>query len=216
VESAWGSSTPGTAAYAAEAAPSPARAFGERWDVGLQFAYGLPGGRLERGSFISDTTPGILPLQLDVAYRLGNSVAIAAYGVYGFVVPSLCSGGKDCAASIGHDVSVGVRGRYYLPRAGPISPRIDLGVGYEWFESKLSDKGTTSSRSYRGPVLGSIEVFGNLLRSSPWMLGPALGASFGVFAARTLEAGAWSSSAPVDRTQAHGCFVLGVRVGRWL
>jgi hypothetical protein len=136
---------------------------------------------------LSDTTIGLVPIEAELAYRFVDAVGLVASARYSVGIPTLCQTASDCESSLGSDVELAIRIRFFLPRFGPIAPRADAGLGYEWLVTRLSDHGITSSRSYRGPLLISVEASAPFALSSRWTLGPALGASFGRFTDFSLE-----------------------------
>jgi hypothetical protein len=182
-------------------------------DLGASIAYAAPVGSAERGGRVSDTTFGIVPFRIDAAYALTPSIGIALAGAYAPAIPTLCQSAGDCISSLGSDVTISLRARLLLPRLGPTSPRLDLGVGYEWLTTKLVDSGATSTRAYNGPTLAILEAQAPFRLGTHWTLGPTLGAMLGVFANESLETNAVSQSAGVSGRAAHAWLVLGLRLG---
>src|SRR5579859_515922 len=130
--------------------------------VGIELGYAFPMGDLERGSEVSDVVHGIVPFGVEGGYRFNRTVALVAHGSYAFGIPTLCATAGDCVASFGHDMRLGIGGRFTLPRVGPVLPQVRAMFGYEWFRSELSDNGVTSGRSYHGPILTSVQASGSL------------------------------------------------------
>jgi hypothetical protein len=167
-------------------------------------------GYLERGSEVSDVVHGIVPLGMEVGYRLNPTVAIVVHGGYAFGIPTLCATSSDCMASLGHDLRLGAGGRFTLPRVGPVLPQVRATFGYEWFHSEFTNKGVTSGRDYRGPVLTSLQASANL-GSEDKGIGLFAGLAVGIFARRDLDTPAFSDSAGVDEARVHTWLELGVR-----
>jgi hypothetical protein len=184
-----------------------------QFDLGASIAYAVPVGAAERGSRLSDTTIGIVPLRLDAAYAITSSVGVAVAAAYAPAIPTLCQTASDCISSIGSDVTISLRARVLLPRVGPTSPKLDLGFGYEWLTTKLVDSSASSTRAYNGPLLGLLEVELPFRLGKHWTLAPMLGAMLGVFANESLETGAFRQSGSVPDRSAHGWLTLGVRLG---
>jgi hypothetical protein len=178
--------------------------------VAVELGYSFPTGDLERGSEVSDVVHGIVPLGIEVGYRFKPSVALVVQGAYALGVPTLCATASDCMASLGHDFRLGVGGRFTLPRLGPILPQVRATFGYEWFRSALSDNGVTSGRSYRGPMLTSLQASANL-GSDTKCFGLFAGVSTGIFSNRALDTPAFSSSSYVDAAKIHAWLDLGIR-----
>ena len=181
-------------------------------DVAASLGYGAPIASAEHGARIRDTTLGALPFALDVSYRVTPALAIVAYGRYGIGLPTLCKGAGECASSLGRDVALGLRVRFSLPRHGKAEPHIDVGSGYEWFSSALSDGGATSTRSYRGPLLLSTEIASPFRLARRLTLGPTVGVSIGVFTRYRLDASAASREGPVPSHALHAWLSFATRV----
>src|SRR5205814_8244596 len=157
---------------------SSAQADGEptrRFEVAASLGYAFPAGSLERGSDLSDVTFGNVPIDLVATYRLTTRFALGIAGRYGFVIPTLCSDGSDCFSSLGHDIAIQAKARFFLPRLLGAEPYADAGLGYEWFAAKLVDTGKTSTHSFDGPLFFSTEVGLPFELGKWWTLGPALG-----------------------------------------
>jgi hypothetical protein len=183
-----------------------------RLELGASIGWASPIGSAERGARIRDTTTGLVPFELDAAYRLTRHVGVALAARYGAGIPTLCQTASDCESSLGTDVLVAARARFFLPDVGPFDPRLDVGVGYEWLTTRFSDAGVGSSRGYRGPVHLSAELFVPFTLGRRFTLGPALGATLGAFTASSLDTPAGSSSSSTVEHALHGWLSLAVRV----
>jgi hypothetical protein len=178
--------------------------------VAVELGYAFPMGDLERGSEVGDVVHGLVPLGVEVGYRFNTTVAVVVHGAYAFGIPTLCATASDCIASLGHDMRLGLGGRFTLPRLGPVRPELRATFGYEWFRSDLSDNDVSSGRSYRGPVLASLQASGNF-GSDAKQVGVFVGPCTGIFAHRDLETPAFSSSAMVDAVRVHVWLDVGIR-----
>jgi len=178
--------------------------------LGAELGYSFPWGDLERGSKVSDVVHGIVPFALEAGYRWNRQVSLVLEGAYGVGIPTLCATASDCKASLGHDIRIGVGGRFALPRIGPVLPQIRAIFGYEWFRSELTDNGVTSGRDYHGPILASVQAFGNF-GSENGGIGPFAAMSAGIFSRRTLDTPAFTWVSGVDAARIHLWFELGVR-----
>ena len=192
----------------ARAEEPPAR----RLDVAGSLGYAAPIASAEHGARIGDTTLGALPIALDVSYRLTPSLAIVAYAGYGIGLPTLCKGATECARSLGSDVALALRVRFFLPRYGKVEPHLDAGSGYEWFASTLSDGGVTVTRSYRGPLLLSTEIAAPFRLAPRFTLGPTVGGAIGAFTRYRLDASAASREGPVPSHALHAWLSCAARV----
>lgn len=187
--------------------PEPERRFG----VGASVGFALPIGSAESGSRMSDMTYGVVPLDLDAVYRLTRYFGLGAWFRYGVLIPTLCATANDCEKSLGSDIALEIRARFFLPHLGPAHPEADAGIGYEWFASKLADRGVTSIREYHGPVLFSATVAAPFRLSSRWMLGPFVGASIGTFTNWSLAAPGIEEDASVRERSLHAWLSVGGR-----
>jgi len=178
--------------------------------LGAELGYSFPLGDLERGSKVRDVVHGIVPLGVEVGYRWNRRVSLVVEGAYAIGIPTLCATASDCTASLGHDIRLGVGGRFAFPRVGPVLPQVRATFGYEWFLSELTDNGVTSGRSYHGPILASVQAFGNF-GSENGGIGPFAAASAGIFSRRTLDTPAFTSTTAVDAAGLHVWCELGVR-----
>ena len=180
--------------------------------VAASFGWASPVGSAERGGRLRDTTFGMLPLELDVAYGLLPALGITAHVQYGIGVPTLCQTAADCTASLGTDVEAVLGVRWHLPWVGPVAPLVDWCVGYEWFTARFADAGAQSTRSYRGPVLASLRFAAPFRLGPHWTLGPLVDASAGTFTAQSLEGSAFSISRDVPARAVHGWIQVGLRL----
>jgi hypothetical protein len=193
-------------AAAADSTPRP-------FEVGASIGYVAPLGYAERGSKVSDTSFGGVPLALEVAYRLTSRVGIVVHAQYALMVPTLCANASDCEASLGSDVDVDLAARFRGPKLGPFVPLFDLGLGYEWLTTRLVDANAQSTRGYAGPLLLVTRVALPLRLADRWTLGPVAGASLGTFTSFDLRTTAQALSGDVPWRAPHAWLSLGVRLG---
>jgi hypothetical protein len=189
-----------------------ARADGLPVSVGASAGWAAPLGSAERGARLRDTTFGTVPLGLDASYRVLSSLGIAAHVTYGIGVPTLCQSTGDCTASLGTDVGLVFGIRWHLPRIGPTSPLVDLGLGYEWFSARFADAGAHSARSYRGPLLTSGRFAAPFRVGAHWTVGPLVELSVGTFTAQSLQTNVASISQDVASRAVHAWLQLGIRL----
>jgi hypothetical protein len=194
-------------AVPARADPGPPR----RFDVAASFGYAFPVGSSEQGAALGDVTFGNVPIDLTAAYRLSRRFALGISGRYGFVIPTLCGDSSECISSLGHDVAIQVRARFFLPPLLGAEPYADAGLGYEWFASKLVDTGKTSTHTYDGPVFFSGEIGVPFELGSRWTLGPALALALGTFVHSHLDAPGVSRDLGVSDPGVHAWLSLAVR-----
>jgi hypothetical protein len=157
-------------------------------------------------------TYGLVPLELDGTYRLTRAVGVGLSARYAPAIPNLCSSFDDCTGSIGSDVAIAAHARFLFPKVGPSHPEARLGFGYEWFASRLSDSGVTSSRSYGGPVLLRLDLATPFDLSPRWTLGPAIETLIGTFTSGSLDTPAGKTSATIDERSVHVWFSIACRL----
>lgn len=181
-------------------APAAARA-DDALQVGGHVGWAFPAGALERGSRTSDLTFGTPLFGFDVVQRVSPRIGLGAAFSYGVVIPTLCAA-SDCTSSLGRDVALTVVGRFAVAEWRKVEAGIDVGVGYEWLSTKLSDSGTTSRRTYRG-FAGQLDADLLLRVSAHVRLGPRLELRGGNFHRVSLDAPGIDASGPTEGTTFH-------------
>jgi hypothetical protein len=131
---------------------------------------------------------------LDVGVFFAPRLAAFASLAYGVAIPKLCATASDCESSLGHDVALTMGTRLGLAELGRASVRADVGVGWEWYATTLSDQGVASTRSYSGPVFGSLAASAPVRLGRRFTLGPALGIRAGVFTQASLSTPSWTQA----------------------
>lgn len=151
------------------------------FEVGLRAGYALPLGDVSSGNAYSDFTKGIVPLQLDVGYRINGNWFAGAYFQYGLTnvkVPECDQSGVSCSAS---DLRFGIEGQYHLMPANALDPWVGLGVGYEVYHSSESAGGMEASGSTNGFEFLNATVGADYKLAPNLGVGPFLGLSLGEF-----------------------------------
>jgi hypothetical protein len=172
---------------------------------------GVPLGALEAGSSLRDVSFAVAPVEVAFSYLDGRWGA-TAWGTYAPSIPTLCGSSSECIASVGRDITAGLSVRYDAPRRWKVQTTVSAGLGYEWFTSKLSDGGATSSRSFHGVVIPAVDLYGGLSAGHRWRLGPFLGLSAGRFTGGTLQSPGGDQAALATEPRWHGWAVLGFRM----
>ena len=182
-------------------------------EIGAALAYAAPAGSAEQGARVSDTAWGLVAIDADVSYRFTPALAAVLWGRLGAGIPTLCATAADCESSLGRDVALGARARFFFPSLGVVEPRVDAGVGYEWSMSKLSDNGVVSRRTYDGPIVLALEGAAPFRLGERWTLGPVAALALGVFSSAGLETSAFTLDRPVAGHALHAWLSLGIRTG---
>lgn len=193
-------------------ASDSARADGGRLSVALALGYAAPQGSTERGDHLGDTAFGVTPFAVDGAYRLVQRLGVSVHAQYGVGIPTLCRTAGDCLASLGSEASAAVGLRYFGPRVGTAAPLVDVGVGYEWFATRLSEAGALSTRAHQGPVLLAVWLVWPFRLGARWTLGPVAGVSVGTFTSYSLTTNILRSSGDVAGHAVHGWLSVGARL----
>jgi hypothetical protein len=183
-----------------------------RFEAAADLGYAFPVASAASGARMSDATVGLVAFEGDLAYRVTRRVGVVAWARYGMGVPTLCKSASDCTSSLGTDVALAARARFYLPSLGHFQPRADVGVGYEWLTTRLTDSGVTSTHAYHGPVLFMLEAMGPLQLSDLMTLGPTLGVSLGVFGREALDTPSQSQDSTIRGRAIHLWVSPGARI----
>jgi hypothetical protein len=201
------------AALAQDNAPVPPT-FASRVTVSAALGYAYPIGSTERGNDTRDVSFGLVPLSLTGAYDLGKSWSTQLRVNYAANIPTLCSSGSDCIASLGHDFGLQIGIGRVFPQWRSFTAQLELYFGWEWLSTRLTDSGVTASRSWNGPS-AALDVFVDLRSRGPWSFGPAIGVSGGVFTHYELETPAGQTSGATTIAM-HAWPRITFRIGRRL
>ena len=180
-------------------------------EIGAAAAYAAPVGSAERGGAVSDTTFALAALDLDASYRFTRALGLVAFARVGAGIPTLCATTDDCVASLGRDVALALRARFFLPAWGRLEPHVDAGAGFEWGLAKLADSGVTSRRTWSGPIALSLEAAAPFRLSAHFSLGPVVGAQIGTFTSSTLETPAFTADRTGSGRTLHAWLSIAVR-----
>src|SRR5205814_1347147 len=97
---------------------------------------------------LSDAVTGMIPVWIDVGYRLNPNLFIGGFFQYGFGIVN-----KDknpgCGSCSAHDIAFGADVHYHILPAASFDPWVGAGIGYEIF-------GFSSSSSV--PLLGNVDL----------------------------------------------------------
>ncbi len=210
---------------------SPAHA--EGFELGARTGYGIPLGKaVDQGTNndLSDSISGMIPLQLDVGYRVIPSLMVGGYVMYGFgftgdALSKSCDslqglGATDVSCGV-HDVRLGIQAQYHILPKGSVDPWVGAGIGYEWltFGIDISNAGQSSNVSSTGHGFEFINLQGgaDFSVAPGFGLGPFLSLSVGQYSKSSSSCdgsgcdGLNTSSRDIDKKALHQWLTLGVR-----
>ncbi len=223
---AW--APPLAAAEPVAAEPAPARLH-----LALRTGFGVPFGsyaRVRRIATFSDTdvnrlgddTHGVIPLWVDVGYRLSPQLMAGVYFMYGLVLPKQapandplrggCPEGADCFAN---GIRLGVQAQYAFAPGSFVNPWLGLGLGYERISSQLKGQllgvPIDSSSTHGGAELLHLQGGVDLQAAPALRIGP-FGAISGMrYTHCSAELAGESAACRVSEGAWHGWVVVGVR-----
>jgi len=207
----------GATALAQEAAPAPSRGAIE---VGLRLGVGLPLGH--EGQTAGDTTndklsddlKAIIPIAIDVGYRINPKVYVGLLFQYGFGIVNTdettgCSGtGVSCSGS---DLRLGVDLHFHFAPGQSFDPWLGVGAGYEWLLLDASAAGTDVSATATGFEFGNVQLGGDIPVAPNFAIGPFVGLSFGQYGNLSVSQGGTSMDMSITSKSFHEWLELGVR-----
>lgn len=209
---------------------SSARADG--FELGARVGYGVPLGDVDDddNEDLSDGIKGMIPLQLDVGYRVTPALSLGGYFMYGFgfvgdEISDTCDAAEDvpglsasCSAT---DFRVGLQAHYHFSPDKKVDPWLGVGVGYEWlmFGIDVAGGGRESEVSSTGRGFEFFNIQGGLdFEVAPGLaLGPFLSFSAGQFSSYSISCSGDgcddvnSDSRDIEDKALHEWMLLGVR-----
>jgi outer membrane protein W len=170
---------------------------------------------------LSDDYTGMVPISIDLGYRINPAIYVGVFAQYGFVsfnhgTNPACLDGFDCSA---HDIRFGLDLHYHFLADVGFDPWIGAGVGYEMLDF-------SASGSVRGQAIredGNIRGFeflnlqaGDDFHVTPHLVvGPFIAFSLGRFSSYSLDitsAGvSQSPSGDLRKRGIHEWLTIGVR-----
>jgi hypothetical protein len=206
------------------------RASAGGFELGARLGYGIPMGKIDDDSDLSDGVTGMIPLQLDLGYRVSPAFSIGGYVMYGVGfagddISELCDRADDvpgvdisCTA---RDVRLGIQAQYHFLPKKKLDPWVGLGLGYEWLTLGVdgSGGGMQIDMSSTGKGFEFINLQGGLdFKVAPGLaLGPFLSfsiaqySSFSVSCSGNACGGITTQSRDIDDKAVHQWLMLGVR-----
>jgi len=199
------------------------------FELGGRLGYGIPLGKADGDSDLSDGISGMVPLQLDLGYRATPALSVGGYLMYGFgfagnTISDRCdvaNATPGVSASCGaHDLRLGLQAQYHFIPKRKLDPWVGLGLGYEWLTLTVdaSAAGQHADVSSTGKGFEFINLQGGLdFNLSPGFgLGPFLSFSVGQYSSTSSSCsgdctGVTETSGDVADKAIHQWLLLGVR-----
>jgi hypothetical protein len=200
------------------------------FELGGRLGYGIPLGKTDDNSDLSDAISGMIPLQLDLGYRVSPAFSIGGYVMYGigFVgdeISNNCDNADDVpgvnASCSARDVRLGVQAQFHFLPKKKLDPWLGVGLGYEWLTigEDISGGGREADFSATGKGFEFINLQGGLdFKVTPGLaLGPFLSFSIGQYGSTSTScsgngcAGVATESGDIDDKAAHQWLLLGVK-----
>jgi hypothetical protein len=192
--------------------------------VGARVGYGLPGGKVgatapgDNSSDLSDGFKGLVPLTLELGYRVMPHLSLGATLQYGFgIINKDKSDGCDCT---GRDISFGANVYLHAAPFTAFDPWLGVGVGYERLGfSGTQNLGDGGSANFDGSLSGiqflNLQVGGDFAASPMVSVGPYLGLSLGKYDSisqtTSFNGQNQTMSADIQQTAVHHWVTIGLR-----
>ncbi|RYE92148.1 MAG: hypothetical protein EOO75_07325 [Myxococcales bacterium] len=152
-------------------------------EVGLRAGYSVPLGDASKGNKLSDGYSGLVPIRLDVGYRITPQVYLGAFGQYGIgLLDSKVKDGckaldVDCSAS---NLRFGLGATYHFLTRGTFLPWAGVGFGYELAYLTLpTGMGQKNTVKDRGFEIINVQVGGDFVAVDNFRAGPFIDLAVG-------------------------------------
>lgn len=208
--------------------------------LGLRVGYAIPMGKLgalptQAGGAadtshdsVHDEIKGMIPIWLDVGYRIDPALYVGAFFQYGFGLVnkdnpnnSACNQGISCSA---HDLAFGANLHYHLMPDAPFDPWLGLGLGYELLTASASGTETLllpqsvtvdGSTTVKGFQFLVLEAGGDFKATPALAVGPFVNFALGEYTSWsstvTANGASQDTSGNLQDTGLHEWLTLGVR-----
>ena len=186
--------------------------------LGVRAGYGLPFGKTDDdagGSSMSDGLDGMIPLWLDVGYRLNTNFQVGAFLQYGFALLNEDKAFADCkmngVSCSGSDLVVGVDAQYHLMLES-VDPWVGLGLGYERLAFTISGGGAEINASTSGINFLNLQAGADFKVAPSLGVGPFLSFSAGQYSSASASGtGVMVTAMDPMKKAMHEWLLVGVR-----
>lgn len=175
---------------------------------GLRAAYAIPLGNAGENFAQSDVIRGMVPVWLDVGYRVNPRVYLGGFFQYGIgIAPSGCDPPVKCSSI--SDLRFGLNVHYHFqPNRGSVDPWAGIGIGYEIINGNLLVPPYLSEHlSARGFEFVNAQFGADFPLSPSLAVGPWLGLTFAQYSRQSTD----GFSRSIERTALHEWLMLGFR-----
>jgi hypothetical protein len=194
----------------------------EGFEIGARLGYGIPFGQLEGEdeTDLSEGISGMVPIQLDLGYRLMPELMLGGYLQYGFgfaaddLSDSCDRQELDCSVSV---MRLGLQAQYHFAPSEQLDPWLGAGIGYEWFTITLDGERAEADASLHGFEFLSLQGGFDFNVKDGLGIGPFASFSLAQYGSASLECeGAGcreddDDSESIDDKAMHHWLVLGIR-----
>jgi outer membrane protein W len=207
-----------------------ARAQAGGFELGARLGYGIPMGKAvdDPDGALSTGIKGMIPLQLDLGYRVIPNLTVGGYVMYGFGLngddtQATCdlaqASGADASCSTS-DVRLGIQAHYHIAPTKKTDPWVGAGFGYEWlslgFDASLGGTSVKATSTTKGFEFLNLQGGVDFRAAPGFGIGPFLSfslAQFGSFGGSCSGActGITIANGDITNKALHQWLLLGVR-----
>lgn len=153
--------------------------------LGARLGYGFTTGEVVAGADLADGVKALIPVQVELNYKLMKNLALGGYfsyafGMLGDAESDFCDlNGIDCSAS---GMRLGIQAIYDFSPGASFDPWVGLGIGYEWLN--LSEGALDMTLT--GWEFATLQVGADWEISKGFGVGPFLSWGFGQYSSMDL------------------------------
>lgn len=183
--------------------------------LGARLGYGIPMGDVEEDGELKDGISGVIPLQLEVGYKLLPQLTLGGYvsGAYGLIgdqFEDTCdASGIDCSARVWR---VGAQLLYSFTNASPsFAPWLGVGAGYEWANIEIEGGGEEAKTGYSGFEFLNLQAGADWKAGGNLSFGPFIMFSLGQYSKFDIESPLGDSDGDIEDKAMHQWLTIGLR-----
>jgi outer membrane protein W len=160
---------------------------------GLRTGYSMPSGQVgkagptDKVSDLGDSVKGMVPLWLDIGYRVTPNLYLGGSFQYAFGFVNKDKAGPICeqAECSTHDLAFGANVQYHFLPTASFDPWIGAGLGYEILTLSLSQSGSGKAsaldQTAKGLQFLNLQLGGDIATSPQFVVGPFVNVTVGKF-----------------------------------